>query len=83
LIWQCKGLYKYRPKSIKLVAVAALLRTEELVLVDDVLGKKSIFEVIDSSGGGTISGYNRIMFCEGMLGGNVRMAFIIDVFRRF
>ena len=63
--------------------MVALLGTEELVSVDDVLRRKSILGAIYSSGGGTISGYNRIMFCEGMLGGNVRMAFIIDVFRRF
>ena len=41
---------------MKLVAMAALLRTEELVSVDDVLGRKSILGIIDFSGGGTLSG---------------------------
>jgi len=41
---------------MELTVVAALLRTEELVSVDDVLGRKSILGTIDSSGGGTASG---------------------------
>jgi len=41
---------------MELAVVAALLRTEELVSVDDVLGRKSILGTIDSSGGGTTSG---------------------------
>ena len=39
---------------MELVAVATLLRAEELVSVDDVLGRKSILRIIDSSGGGTV-----------------------------
>jgi len=42
---------------MELVVVAALLRTEELVSVDDILGRKSILGTIDSSRGG-------IMLCE-------------------
>jgi len=34
---------------MELVAVAALLRTEELVSVDDVLKRKSILQTMDSS----------------------------------
>jgi len=41
---------------MELVAVAALLRTEELVSVDDVLERKSILGTINSSRGGTVSG---------------------------
>jgi len=41
---------------MELVAVTALLRTEELISVDDVLRRKSIFRTIVSSGGGMVSG---------------------------
>ena len=58
MIWQLKRLHKYRQKSMELVAVTALLRTEELVLVDDFLRRKSMLGTIDSSGGGTVSEIN-------------------------
>ena len=41
---------------MELVAVIALLKMEELVSIDDVLGRKSILGIIDFSGGGTLSG---------------------------
>ena len=41
---------------MELIAVAALLRMEELISVDDVFERKTILRTIDSSGGGTISG---------------------------
>jgi len=40
---------------MELVTVAILVRTKELVLVDDILERKSILGIIISSGGGTIS----------------------------
>ena len=45
-------------KSMESVAITALLRIEELVSVDDVLGRKSILGTTDSSGGGTVSKIN-------------------------
>jgi len=42
-----------------LIAVVALLKTEELVSVNDVLGSKNILRTIDSSGGGTASGITK------------------------
>ena len=41
---------------MELVAVAALLRTEGLVSIDDDLGRKSILRLINFSGGGMVSG---------------------------
>jgi len=41
---------------MELVAAAVLLMTEELVSVNDVIGRKSILGTINSSGGETISG---------------------------
>ena len=62
---------------MELVAVAALLRTVELVSVDDVLGRKNILETIDSFERRNSLGNNRIMPCEEMLG------WLFGVFRRF
>jgi len=45
-------LEKCRQESIKLVVVAASLRTEELVSGGDALGRKSILGTVSSSGGG-------------------------------
>ena len=41
---------------MELVAVAALLRTEGLVSIDDDLGRKSILGLINFSRGGMVSG---------------------------
>ena len=40
---------------MELAAMTALLRTEELASVGDVLGRKNILGTIDSSGGGAVS----------------------------
>jgi len=53
---------------MKLVAVIALLRTEELVSGGNILGRKSILRTIDSSGGGNSLRSNLMMLCGELLG---------------
>jgi len=68
MIWRRKRLHRFRQKSIELVAVAALFRMEELVLVGDVLRRKSILGTIDYLRGGNGLGNNWMMLCRELLG---------------